>query len=860
MKSLRFLLLLIFNLLKMFKCSDSIGFNKVWQININTQTRYNSLTMFPMIVDVLEKNYHIKVENFFDISVEPLQIINQNNTKNSMKFNMEIYDYGFIGINIGGYLTETDIINIEIDRNYNANITDLYAQSHSTILNDLKIGGELNVYNITQNINFTNNKKTLSLSFIRDYETEDKIIDFQWMKTDQAIVIFTFYGRQIKTDYQNYEDVLHNIFFCDLNQTECYFTTLFNDDAGNYDPYFNFFETEHAFNGISFIELNSVWISFLTTIILVRIFKQYKLVIILHIIVFCIAYFFILNEIIFLFWTEGDGSFLETDTFSINFHVFISFIVFASLIVMVINSIFLFIFNYILGKNIVFLKVFHAYFGIFTSLCYVTSCVVINLNTSNIVTFPIISRLFCILHVFLTLIQLILFSVDLYKDSIGYTKIEQLRLELHKNAKNLGFKEFEQLYSKNYSKNFVIYENLIIDIGNYSINHPGGKSILENYYRKSIDSFLSGTYSGLSGVTANRHSYKAISYLLSLEIIGKINYENQNISFYDRNTTFDDGNKLLERKYLEIDSTFTCIKKSVSKYLKAKRSIKVDFSIFNTDNSTLNIKFSKYLSGTNHFSKHFSLYSFDLNKTRYYTFCQGLNSEVNEYFNELITRILKNSKISQKDYLPPFENEHNNELSLYLRECENKDSMGFELSRLDDIENDSSYKINGPVGLGLGIYDHTILNGPIVLMSAGTGIISFIDFILFIFRYSLFILYGRQTRIETKYKEFYNIMPGFKLILFSSFKKIEESIFHEFCLKFSEFDKENNLNIFSYVPRFSDSSSEKFNHEKIKNILTYNIDDLSLIQKVMISGPENFLNEIKESYDLLKLKEKVFEV
>lgn len=471
--------------------------------------------------------------------------------------------------------------------------------------------------------------------------------------------------------------------------------------------------------------------------------------------------------------------------------------------------------------------------------------------------------------------------------------------------------------SKFNSMRIVFYDNLICNIGDYIDNHPGGNNLLIMHLGKDIGRFLSGTYSGHKNFHAYKHYNQTISYLINNFTIGKLNNKTDELVFRKVISSNKFNDSIEYRDSAECEKRVTCILNSFDSTSIDKISIvaesvyRVSFKIKTSNNSNdLNdpyYYFSKALKGIGYFGKHYSVFSKTLNKTRYYTVCLALNNETFNSHYSLLTKFINTSADKEEDKLVAqndsinLDNNYNNTeyqmivedhtklsnnlrqnysqtLDIYLKKYNDKNSMSYQLTNSLFIDTVGEFSISGPLGRGLGFNNNTILSGKHVILSGGTGIFCFLDYILYTFRYMVHLIKQKEksdSKITSKddflnilHKEdFFNVQSDFQLLFFSSFNNQSSSVFHDFCLLLEQFDLKYSLNKFKYYPRFSDTSNFRWNTQYLNEKLTTsnlegisNINEINKITNIFTAGPLRMIDDLTTSLTQLGLKNKIIEV
>lgn len=457
------------------------------------------------------------------------------------------------------------------------------------------------------------------------------------------------------------------------------------------------------------------------------------------------------------------------------------------------------------------------------------------------------------------------------------------------------------------SLSIVFYDNLVCDVSKFIDHHPGGDNNLRKYVGKDVSRFLSGTYPANKYFNAHKHLNQTILALMDHYAIGSLKNNNLNLTRDFSNNSID------------VNSFHKASLESIDEI--AKETYQIEFKI--EDENHKIIRFAKALPGIEFFGKHFSVFSNKLNKTRYYSICLALNKETYSSHKNLLDKLLK-SKTTNKEnnaILTIRQDEENktdsisiekskkvekaekakllknnegyqNTLELFLKKYNNPDSMSNILTNKLSIQKEQEFMINGPLGRGLGFSQTTVLQGTYIILSGGTGIFSFLDFVQFTLRYmnnlvkrKQFIKQNNNSNIEDAKEEindhgigatektsanevsdlfededFSFVRQDFKLVLFSSFSDEEASVFHGFCSKLQLLESNYQLNVFNYFPRFSNKDKFKWNEDYLNSSIKQSTSSLNEISKVFISGPYRLIEDLIPTLTNLGLENKVVDV
>jgi ferredoxin-NADP reductase len=255
------------------------------------------------------------------------------------------------------------------------------------------------------------------------------------------------------------------------------------------------------------------------------------------------------------------------------------------------------------------------------------------------------------------------------------------------------------------------------------------------------------------------------------------------------------------------------------------------------------LKLTKYLPGIHWIGRHFSVSSKKLNKTRYYSICLSLNT----FYQEKLLLLIADSKQNEMNDLKISKDEiFSDSFSIYSKHYPTKEALSHHLNTLTE-RSESDLIIKGPLGLGLNL---SILEGTYVIFAAGTGIIPFLDYISFTLRYMVYqvnkirnpnnnnLLFPEEEDIFQN-----QVNSNFKVLLFYSVTEYNSALFLNVLENLSEYDKNNNLNIFNIELRVSSENKVRWDDDFMRKKLINHAD----INKVFIVGPIGFMDDIKSA-------------
>jgi hypothetical protein len=179
--------------------------------------------------------------------------------------------------------------------------------------------------------------------------------------------------------------------------------------------------------------------------------------------------------------------------------------------------------------------------------------------------------------------------------------------------KNLPEMSVEDFHSS--EKNLVLFDQYVLDLGLYFMDHPGGKYVLDECRKKEVGKFFYGSFSLDDSIKVYRHSFIAGRIVIKLAVAKLIQPEN------------------ILTCVTEQDQSNINLNASFNKIIGINRIYKVDEKeeLFNdvyrvkfSNGSTL---FKIKVPGPGTFGKHYIINSLKNEVCRYYTICNAMNSE-----------------------------------------------------------------------------------------------------------------------------------------------------------------------------------------------------------------------------------------
>lgn len=220
-------------------------------------------------------------------------------------------------------------------------------------------------------------------------------------------------------------------------------------------------------------------------------------------------------------------------------------------------------------------------------------------------------------------------------------------------SRKIGLTTFtiKQLKDEMRKTKYVLYDNLICDVGEFINHHPGGKNLISDNLYTDVGRYITGTQAYSSKFLGHDHRFMTYRHLINKLAYGEI-VEDHRIILDNRNSSYTLGGGM---------GNLTFIKK------RAIAENTYEFSF-----SDKNLKFARFLPGHIWIGRHFSVTSGNLNKTRYYSLCLGLDEKIKEAHQNLLLNLSTSESL-------PVEIKENDlfskNLHLYIKRYQHKDAL-----------------------------------------------------------------------------------------------------------------------------------------------------------------------------------------
>ena len=254
----------------------------------------------------------------------------------------------------------------------------------------------------------------------------------------------------------------------------------------------------------------------------------------------------------------------------------------------------------------------------------------------------------------------------------------------------------------------VVLDDLVLDIRQFRMSHPGGKFVLDYNVGRDVSKFFYGGYTleTSSGMKPHFHSNSARHIVNSL-VIARL--EEKAHSFATRIVNSS-----------EVGKNTNCI-------------------TLRAEGPDVNFRLPSSIDVTA-IGRHFLIRSFAMPKVkRHYTVCTSMQKELYEELNNAINLFKRGDRVVFNDSKLPENWTKNGEIVCTVK---NYSKLGGLSHRLHTAYNDL-YQVKALLGKGLGIHQE----GNHVAFVAGTGVLVFVDLVSFLIRQNLGLLSQTDNRI-----------------------------------------------------------------------------------------------------------------
>lgn len=270
--------------------------------------------------------------------------------------------------------------------------------------------------------------------------------------------------------------------------------------------------------------------------------------------------------------------------------------------------------------------------------------------------------------------------------------------------KIFSFKDLKNYKKQNPQIKYVLFENFIIDVTEFSTIHPGGNNLIDSNLFTDIGRYITGTQAFSNDIKSYDHSSQTFIYIIEKLIIGILdenhNYIKQLGTDYNKssrmsinqNDLSENENKKLVTK--NTDSEFYFFEENMNFIEKNNIAEDTDQIVFYSEN----YKFAKFLSGIKWMGRHMSVNSDKLNKTRYYSICLCLSPYMKDKMNLILNNLksLENNINIRKSLIQTETEKENfsNNFYVYLKKYDFKNCLSKEIH---EMKHDDKILIRGPL-------------------------------------------------------------------------------------------------------------------------------------------------------------------
>ena len=352
------------------------------------------------------------------------------------------------------------------------------------------------------------------------------------------------------------------------------------------------------------------------------------------------------------------------------------------------------------------------------------------------------------------------------------------------------FTQLKDMIAK--GRNVLVYENMVIDVEKWINQHPGVPLVIKPLLGLEISRYFYGGFIAPGQSKPRVHSENACKVIQQYQI-GIID-SGVNIFMMPPNTELQ-------------QLTWQLVRKA---------------PITNVHNRFFfqcpNVKTKNILPGIGYAGKYFTLCHVKSNQKRNF----GLFFTATEKLLPEYLKLIK-AVTNGDDWVPPFENINEvfrDGMEFFMKKKEGFSKLVSEISLPGEPSFDvlnCQFKIKGPFGIGLRLSPSP--KGLIVAAICGTSIAMWLEVVAYMIRkaaYQAGCKSGKDYRLF-KNETFEDLNePNFKLILFSSFGTLKESLGKDVFDVLHSLSKSLGLNNFEYYLRVSENAEPHYTEEYFK--------------------------------------------
>lgn len=350
--------------------------------------------------------------------------------------------------------------------------------------------------------------------------------------------------------------------------------------------------------------------------------------------------------------------------------------------------------------------------------------------------------------------------VFLYTYKFKYSDLDPLRT---KKLKEMTILEFQQ--SK---KKLALFDNYVVDLSYYGIDHPGGKYVLDECVGKDLGKYFYGSYSMENRVKPHTHSMIAAKILVKM-VCAKIIEPKEKGKLFSEDLEGSSGNtNAVENKPQALSGPSSIF------YVKEKDLMSPDIYKVKFGNGKTKVRL--FNPGIEMLGRHYLITSLQNQCCRYYTICNCLHSKVYPQYMNVMKSILSDEPL-ERNYkgITQISEAWDDYLESVIKFY--KQTKTGISKQLDDAKESDQFYITGPLGGGLDLSAENI-TGTNVMFMGGTGILQFLDTLAYLLR--KLITEKEPEKAVFPGEEFDDYFSNVKFVVYAYYPTSKASVALEF--------------------------------------------------------------------------------
>lgn len=402
-------------------------------------------------------------------------------------------------------------------------------------------------------------------------------------------------------------------------------------------------------------------------------------------------------------------------------------------------------------------------------------------------------------------------------------KMSHRTMLANKRLPSMTMRDFEKAILHN--QKYCLMDEYVIDIGKFVKEHPGGSAMINHHIGRSIGKYFYGAYS-LEYTTFNHtHTYFAAKVLAKLAV-AKID---------SRENTVINHKEQLDYKLQDSSNIFTFKKKD-------KLMAKVYRVLFENNDVTV----SNFTSDISNFGKSMLVTSMKNYTSRYYTICHCMWSGIyKEYITAMKLAVdgarFKRRYANVEKYL-----EESDSSIQFIMKHYSKSNDGVS-HQVKTSSRNSEFYITGPIGRGVKLY-----SGLNIFISAGTGLLPFLDLFAYVARRTLQQMKGDYAIFADE--SLFSLPKDAHILVYCYYPTKNDAVGFDFCDSLSALCKYLRIqDTFTFVPKIKDQGDiSRLKKQKIvklikkymnRNISTLNVCGTPSISELFEANLEEISSE-----------------